>query len=154
MTKLYSYVVARDFGFAPNPFYGYCTLCTCKTVTRRVAQIGDWVVGTGSAKNQRSNSIVFAMHISEIMDFDSYWNDERFLKKRPNLRGSKKQAFGDNIYWREGRRWGQADSHHSFEDGSPNPRNISNDTGTDRVLISSDYVYCCLLYTSPSPRDS
>ena len=28
--KLYSYIVARDFGFAPNPFYGFCTLATCK----------------------------------------------------------------------------------------------------------------------------
>jgi hypothetical protein len=24
--RLYSYVVARDFGFAPNPFYGFCSL--------------------------------------------------------------------------------------------------------------------------------
>lgn len=30
MAKGYSYVVARDFGFAPNPFNGFLTLATCK----------------------------------------------------------------------------------------------------------------------------
>ena len=28
--RLHSYVVARDYGFAPNPFLGVCTLATCK----------------------------------------------------------------------------------------------------------------------------
>ena len=35
----------------------------------------------------------------------------------------------------------QEDSHHSHQDGTPNPSNIVNDTQTDRVLISDDYVY-------------
>lgn len=43
--KLYSYVVARDFGFAPNPFHGYCTLATCKPDIRATASVGDWVIG-------------------------------------------------------------------------------------------------------------
>src|SRR5712671_5339411 len=33
--RLYSYVVARDFGFAPNPFFGVCTLATCKPDIRK-----------------------------------------------------------------------------------------------------------------------
>ena len=37
--KLFSYVVARDFAFAPNPFHGYCTLATCKPIIRRVTQV-------------------------------------------------------------------------------------------------------------------
>lgn len=32
---LYSYVVAHDFGFAPNPFDGLCTLATCKPDIRK-----------------------------------------------------------------------------------------------------------------------
>ena len=28
--SLFSYVVARDTGFAPNPSGGYCTLANCK----------------------------------------------------------------------------------------------------------------------------
>ena len=140
--KLFSYVVARDFGFAPNPFYGFCTLCTCKPVIRRVASVGDWIIGTGSRTRSRQSRVVFAMRVTESLTFDEYWSDRRFTNKRPNLNGSKKQAFGDNNYHRGAKgEWIQEDSHHSHGDGTPNPRNIVNDTQTDRVLISDDYVY-------------
>lgn len=141
--RLYSYVVARDFGFAPNPFFGVCTLATCKPKIRKAARIGDWVVGTGSKTKGREGSIVFAMCVTETLTFDQYWKDPRFRNKRPNLRGSKKQAFGDNIYHRNRATgpWHQEDSHHSFPHGEPNRLNIENDTQADRVLIGSDYVY-------------
>jgi hypothetical protein len=63
--------------------------------------------------------------------------------KKPNLRGSKKQAFGDNIYSKDAHTalWCQVNSHHSLTDGSPNESNIAADTSTDRVLISDDFVY-------------
>ena len=48
MARIHSYVVRYDSGFAPNPFYGYCTLATCKPSIRKGADIGDWVVGSGS----------------------------------------------------------------------------------------------------------
>ena len=32
---LFSYVVATDSGFAPNPFFGLCTLACCKPAIRR-----------------------------------------------------------------------------------------------------------------------
>lgn len=140
--KLHSYVVARDFGFAPNPFYGVCTLATCKPVIRRVAQIGDWVVGTGSARNNRNKNFVFAMKVAEFLTFDEYWKDPRFQQKRPNLFGSKKKAFGDNIYHRsdEGH-WTQESSHHSCADGCPNVNNINNDTQSNRVLVATEFAY-------------
>lgn len=50
---LYSYVVAHDFGFAPNPFDGLCTLATCKPDIRKKAAVGDYIVGTGCAKRKR-----------------------------------------------------------------------------------------------------
>src|SRR5712672_36303 len=96
--RLYSYVVARDYGFAPNPFMGVCTLATCKPKIRAKAKIGDWVVGTGVASRKRSGRLVYAMRVSAAMTFNEYWNDPRFQDKKPNMRGSKKQAFGDNIY--------------------------------------------------------
>ena len=43
--KLFSYILARDFGFAPNPFYSICSLATCKPIIRKKAQIGDWIIG-------------------------------------------------------------------------------------------------------------
>lgn len=139
--KLYSYVVARDYGFAPNPFFGVCTLATCKPRIRNVAQIGDWVVGTGSKQHGREKHIVYAMRVTGAMTFNQYWSDLRFERKKPNLRGSKKQAFGDNIYFRDAKKWCQANSHHSMPDGSPNKLNVATDTQADRVLISDDFVY-------------
>src|SRR5690606_38071338 len=116
--KLYSYVVARDFGFAPNPFFGFCTLATCKPRIRKHASVGDWVVGTGAKLTYGySGRLIYAMKVSEILDFDTYWNDPRFTQKRPNLFGSLQVLYGDNIYHRIGKRWAQADSHHSKEKG-------------------------------------
>jgi hypothetical protein len=141
--RLHSYVVARDYGFAPNPFFGICTLATCKPNIRSVAAIGDWVMGTGSKQWNREHQVVYAMRVTESTTFELYWTDPRFQQKKPNLRGSKKQAFGDNIYSRDadGRHWCQTNSHHSLVDGSPNPRNVNADTGTNRVLLSNDFVY-------------
>ncbi len=141
--RLHSYVVRRDFGFAPNPFFGICTLATCKPKIRGVAQIGDWVMGTGSKTNGREKHVTYAMRVTETMTFEQYWADPRFQQKKPNLRGSKKQAFGDNIYSRNpgSRKWCQLDSHHSLKDGSPNPSNVKADTGTNRILFSEDFVY-------------
>ncbi|MDE0638248.1 MAG: hypothetical protein OXI43_20600 [Candidatus Poribacteria bacterium] len=141
--KLYSYVVARDFGFAPNPFYQFCTLGTCKPGIRNSAEVEDWIVGTGSKSRRRKGHIVFVMRVTEVMQFNNYWSDSRFKQKKPNLRGSKKQAFGDNIYYYDPAtcEWHQEDSHHSFPDGKPNEKNINHDTQTDRVLISDDYIY-------------
>lgn len=141
--RLHSYVVRRDYGFAPNPFFGVCTLATCKPRIRSVAEIGDWVVGTGSKTQGREKHVVYAMRVTGAMEFEQYWADPRFQRKKPNLKGSKKQAFGDNIYSRSPStgRWCQTDSHHSLNDGSPNPDNIRTDTGTNRILISDDFVY-------------
>lgn len=140
--RLFSYVVARDFGFAPNPFYGYCTLATCKPKIRHAARVGDWILGTGSAEYDRAGHAVYAMRVDETLSFDAYFNDERFIKKRPDLTGSRKLAFGDNIYSRDADgAWLQLDSHHSLADGTPNQRNIDNDTQTDRVLVSAHFVY-------------
>ena len=86
--------------------------------------------------------MVFVMRVSEVLSFNEYWQGSRFYQKRPNLRGSKKQAFGDNIYFRDqSRMWHQADSHHSYSDGSQNWHNIANDTQADRVLIGLEYAY-------------
>lgn len=138
---LFSYVVARDYGFAPNPFGGFITLATCKPNVRGAAKIGDWIVGTGSAEKKRRGRIVYAMRVSETMPFDQYWADPRFRIKRPNLQSSRKHAFGDNIYHRLDGNWTQENSHHSFADGTPNQRNIDNDTQADRVLIGERFAY-------------
>lgn len=141
--SLYSYVVRYDSGFAPNPFYGYCTLATCKPGIRNAAQIGDWVVGCGSAARgvNLGGRLVYSMRITEILSTAAYWQGARFTKKRPMRRGSRKQSCGDNIYYPTDDGWGQLDSFHSRPDGTPDPQHIARDTGTNRILVSTDYAY-------------
>lgn len=141
--KLYSYIVARDFGFAPNPFYGTCTLSTCKPKIRAKAKPIDWIIGTGSKRFSLDGHAVYAMQVSETLSYDEYWSDARFARKRPNLRGSLKQAYGDNIYHRDPDTgdWIQEDSHHSHEDGSPNQGNVERDTQSDTMLIGEEFYY-------------
>ena len=141
--RLYSYIVARDFGFAPNPFYGFCTLATCKPQIRKKAEVGDWIIGTGSKSKGRDGRLVYAMRVTEAMSFDEYWADSRFQRKRPDMHASLKKAFGDNSYHRESDTapWRQLDSHHSHEDGTQNNRNVRNDTQVNRMLVSDDFIY-------------
>ena len=139
MTKLYSYVLREDTGFAPNPYHGYCTLACCKGPIRMRAEIGDWIIGTGSNANskRRGEYISYAMRVTEILTFDEYWNDERFLAKRPNLDGPVEESCGDNIYQFDYAKgcWRQIPAYHC--DSSE----MEYDTSVDRVLISDDFVY-------------
>jgi hypothetical protein len=83
------------------------------------------------------------MRITEAMNFQSYDSDLRFQKKKPYRHGSRKQSCGDNIYFYDAINncWDQRDSFHSKADGTPEAKHIARDTGTNRVLISSDFVY-------------
>lgn len=140
--KLFSYIVARDFGFAPNPFYGFCTLATCKPRVRKHASIGDWVIGTGAVtKYKLAGHLIYAMKVEEIMDFDSYWDDPRFACKKPIMNGSLKQLYGDNIYHQVKNTWVQSDSHHSLSADRPNQTNIVYDTSAKHLLIARKFVY-------------
>ena len=145
MRVLYSYVVAYDSGFAPNPFNGFCTLATCKPKIREHANIGDWVIGTGSNRQgvRRGGCLVYAMRVEEALSFQGYWADPRFLKKRPNLVSSYRMACGDNIYSPEpgGNGWNQLNSYHSQNDGAPSQKHIKRDTSVNRVLASKEFVY-------------
>lgn len=109
MPRLYSYIVKNDNGSAPNPFWGVCTLTICKPVIRRTAQIGDWIVGTGS-KNSKlrdgkthdlSGHLVYAMQVTDKMSLHAY--DQHCLQhlnnKVPNWRTSDwRMKMGDCIY--------------------------------------------------------
>lgn len=145
MPSVFSYVVRYDSGFAPNPFYGVCTLATCKPDIRAAAKIGDWVVGSGSNDRsvRRGGYLVHAMKITEVLAFDAYATDPRFVSKQPYRFGSRKQSCGDNIYFRTdlASPWQQRDSFHTRPDGSVNPDHVNRDTGVDRVLVSHDFVY-------------
>ena len=137
------YVVARDFGFAPNPFHGYCTLATCKPRIRNKAEVKDWVIGMGGSRLRATGRCIFAMCITEKLTFNEYWENSTYLDKKPIRNGSRKMMVGDNIYQFDKLRneWYQADSHHSNDDGSINPHNLRIDIKSNKVLISQHFFY-------------
>jgi len=97
MSKLFSYVVAKDKGFAPNPTGGYCTLANCKCrsegIRRRnvveLANVGDWIVGTGGADERKSSghgTLIYAMRVEENPTLNKYYKDKRFKERKGNCR--------------------------------------------------------------------
>ncbi len=134
--KLYSYVVASDTGFAPNPFWGYLTLATCKPSIRKRAEKGGWVIGTGSTKNVGHGRLIYAMRITEPpLRFQEYNEDRRFQKKKPKKHTDLRYTRGDNIYYRDQKGvWKQRPSRH-------NEKHMERDLGGKRVLISRCYWY-------------
>lgn len=140
--RFFSYVVRWDHGFAPNPFYGICTVATCKPGIRKAAAVGDFILGTGSAARNLAGRATFLMRVEKIVDFNAYWSDPKFSRKIPVMNGSLQQRFGDNIYHRVNGKWVQTDSRHSQVRAKPNLRNLRRDTSTtDRVLIGSEFTY-------------
>nr|WP_277608402.1 hypothetical protein [Microbulbifer elongatus] len=143
-SNLHVYTVARDFGFAPNPFHGMCTLATCKPKIRKSARIGDWVMGkAGAGLSDAKRKCIYLMKVTEKISFEDYWNDPRFYLKKAVRNGSNVQLVGDNIYHkRNDGSWVQEDSHHSNPDGNPNVENLQTDTSsTDQVLVSDFFLY-------------
>ena len=141
MSKGYSYVVVRDFGFAPNPFNGFLTLATCMPRIRKWAQVGDFVIGNASKKFK--NKLIYMMKVTKKTTFDEYWENPEYLCKRPVMNGSVKTMYGDNIYHHDEKgNWIQEDSHHSLPGGKVNIENLKRDTSeSDAVLLSTEFFY-------------
>jgi hypothetical protein len=87
MTKLFSYVVDHDLGFAPNPFGDFCSLAKCKhgtiklkngTMKRNIVEMaeeGDWIAGTGGAdltKSAGHGKLIYAMRVDEKLSLSEY----------------------------------------------------------------------------------
>jgi hypothetical protein len=138
----FSYVVEHDYGLAPNPFGGYCTLAVCKPAIRKNKnlELGDWIIGTGSKKLSRLNHLIYAMQVEEKITFDEYWNNPRFHYKRPIINGSLVQMYGDNFYHKDEQtnEWIQEPSAHSTVNKE---KHTKTDTSADSVLISRNFYY-------------
>lgn len=143
MARVYIYVVARDFGFAPNPFSGICSLATCKPDIRNTAKVGDWIIGMGGTRLKATGKCIFAMKVTKKITYNEYWTNPEYNDKKPVRNGSKKMMLGDNIYFFDGssKEWSQAHSHHSMADGSMNTYNRDRDTESDKVLLSKHFYY-------------
>lgn len=146
----YSYLLDHDYGLAPNPFGGYCTLAVCKPAIRKSGnlKIGDWIFGTGSKAMEKKvkksfvGKLIYAMQVEERIKLDQYWNDERFQFKKPITNGSLVMMFGDNFYHKdEHGKWIQEDSAHSLIGGKTNTEHLETDTGGENVVIGSKFYY-------------
>lgn len=140
---VFSYVIEHDFGFAPNPFHGACTLACCKPKIRKKATVGDYILGTGAARPKLIGHLIYWMRVDEVTTFDQYWSDRRFHRKKPVMSGTTFLRYGDNIYHHDGRKdFKQEDSFHSLEDGSISIGDLHRDTGeTDKVLVGREFTY-------------
>ena len=106
--KLYSYVVDHDTGEAPNPFFGFCTLCLCKyrssmKKSRNIVELagtGDWLVGTGGidlAKSAGHGKLIYAMRVTNKLTLGEYFRSPEFELKKPKPNGKKHWQYGDNL---------------------------------------------------------
>ena len=132
--RLCSYVVRTDTGFAPNPFGQYCTAAAC-TPNHQGVQLhpGDWLVGHEPIR--RGNKLVYAMEISEVLDFNTYFTDSRFEYKKPRPGSDWQTQCGDNIYYVERGKWRQAWS--PFHKKEQFEQDISN----PKVFIAEEFFY-------------
>lgn len=67
--RLFTYKVMFDGGTAPNPFGGVCTLAICKPAIRRVAEVGDLIVGLAPGNE---GQIVYCMKVTDKMSWKDY----------------------------------------------------------------------------------
>ena len=134
--QLYSYVVKNDSGFAPNPFGTWCTLAAC-TPNHQGARLkpGDWLMG--NSDKAHGQQLVYAMRVSEVKDFDEYFNDPRFAYKKPRPRGDWKNRRGDNIYF-IGASGGYEQA---FTFAHKEAHRLEQDTRHPRVFISDHFFY-------------
>ena len=139
--KLYSYCLKNDSGAAPNPYWGVCTLVICKPEIRKTANIGDWIVGIGSANSpigDISDCVVYAMKVTDRKTMKEY---DQFCKNR--LQGkipdcnhkTYARRVGDCIYDYS------ASDNPELRDGVHNEGNRGTDLGGEYALLSDYFWY-------------
>lgn len=135
--RVFSYIVVHDTGFSPNPFHGLLTLACCKPLIRKTANVGDIIVGLSS----RSERIVYATQVAEVIAFEEYWADPRYQSRRPVMDSPQiVYRAGDNIYEPVAGGYRQLPSFHSNRDGS-------EDSGLKRTDLSGNHVLVCERFT-------
>jgi hypothetical protein len=141
-----TYRLDHDLGFAPNPFFGWCTLACCMPQIRQHAKIGDIVIGMAGKGGLGCiyPQLIYWMRVDQAMTFDEYWSDPRFVNKRPQMPGPKMRIVGDRTYRHEP---GQADwqfdrsMHHLPGTTKATSRHADLDTKVDRLLVGKQFTY-------------
>lgn len=141
MPRLFTYTIPVDDGAAPNPFYGMCSLAICKPGIRRVAKVGDWVVGLGAkhtfSGKDLSGHVVYAMCVEQVVSLKEYdfLAPMHWPHRIPNAESlALHERLGDCIY-------DFSKSKPVQRQGVHNAGNIETDLGGENVLISKDFYY-------------
>lgn len=163
-----TYRLDHDLGFAPNPYFGWCTLACCMPQMRRSAKVGDIIIGLAGSGRQGLGRIhpqlIYWMRVDEALTFDEYWVDPRFVNKRPEIPGPKMRMVGDRTYRHEAGHAGwqfDRSMHYMPQSKQANGGHVAKDTKVDRLLIGKDFTYwggsgpqlpAYLLGQFPNPR--
>lgn len=131
--KLSAYIVRFDNGFCPNPFGRYCTLACCKPTVRRRANVGDVILGSGSAGSGLSGKLIYAMRVREVVPYQTYW--ERYPSKRPSPRTPISKR-GDNIWHRD-----RSGVWRGVRGALHDDRHRDRDLRGENALVSSEFYY-------------
>lgn len=144
----YAYRLDHDLGFAPNPYFGWCSLACCMPKLRKQASEGDLVVGIAGSGRQGLGRIhpqlIYWMRVSETPTFDQYWNDERFVRKKPDIDGPKYRQCGDNTYRlnTDTGEWDFDVSMHYIPSAEQRyGGHVVKDTSVNRILLAQDFTY-------------
>lgn len=143
-----TYRLDHDLGFAPNPFFDWCSLACCMSVIRKHAKLNDIIIGiAGSGKRGLGRyhpQLIYWMRVEEDLTFDEYWRDSRFSHKRPQIPGPLMRMVGDRTYRHED---GSADwsfdtsMHYVANAPQTDGGHVVRDTKVNRVLLSQHYTY-------------
>lgn len=141
--------MTHDEGFAPNPFFGFLSLATCKPQIRNIAQPGDWVAGWGArflcGRGRNHESLVYLAQVKEVMTMADYWTAhlEKRVPKAFLGRTDEPQCLGDNIYQPNGQNGyiQQLNNNHYIYDAP-------------RDLRSKNVILCDTFYYFPVVKDN
>lgn len=145
----FTYRLNHDLGFAPNPFFGWCTLACCMSKIREHAGLGDIIIGMAGSDERKGlgrihPQLIYWMQVEETLTFDEYWSDSRFVRKMPEIRGPKFKVVGDRTYRHDPLtgEWKFEVSMH-YIPGAPqkNGGYVRKDTKRDRLLLSRRFTY-------------
>ncbi|MEN9521235.1 MAG: hypothetical protein RLZZ381_3823 [Cyanobacteriota bacterium] len=140
--RLYSYCLRYDDGAAPNPYWGICTLAICKPVIRRTANLGDWIVGLGSATSPIGNIsqyVVYAMKVTNKLSMSEYekFCQHQYLNKIPDWQNFNfTKRVGDCIY-----DFSNSNQSPRLRDSVHSEGNKETDLKGKNVLLSDHFYY-------------
>lgn len=146
MTRLFTYKLTHDTGFAPNPFWGVLTIATCKPQIRLFKKVGDWIAGFTSkilcGDSVGQERLVFMMEVTKKLTFADYFNSSAYKMKIPK-EGESKLVFrtGDNIYRPTFKRAHECDDFVQIENPNHGEAEKKKDLSGEYVLVSNKYFY-------------